>query len=263
VSPARNPADGRRRPWIRVQTDFMFDRFGTRLQSLFGPAGPGTWVAVLAAAKRSPVEGVFTYASEEEGWRLLGFSHRPGFTLGEFFDVTGAAKQTRRRARGQLTDVHLTRFEQFQQWRSRPPAGETKPSSRPTNADGVRMESGPDAPPDKDNDKDRDKDSDNDSTAAGGGAASKEEEVQQVLDEWMPLRIAGAIPGPPVRTQDGLRRKLLNEIRADSEKIGELRQQIIAATPRPHKHRFEWMDDDHDDPRGRYCTGCHTWENHE
>lgn len=111
-------SDARRRQYFMVSVEVMQDPLGVCLQKEFGPAGIAAWVALLAAAKRSLVEGQITFASEADGWMQLGFPEPPGISLTEFLRTTGRMKQTRRRRRGGLTDVVLIRWGELQ--KSRP-----------------------------------------------------------------------------------------------------------------------------------------------
>jgi hypothetical protein len=104
--------DGRRRRWIPLSVEFPHDKTGTRLQEEFGPAGLAVWVAMLTAAKRAPIQGTFTYHSEEGAWLELGILNPP-FPLVDFLKVTGQLKKTRKRRRGRITDVQITAWEQW------------------------------------------------------------------------------------------------------------------------------------------------------
>lgn len=104
--------DGRRRRWIPLSVEFPFDKTGTRLQEEFGAAGLGVWVAMLTAAKRAHVQGVFSYTTEEEAWANLGIT-TPPFALDDFLRVTGHMKKTRKRRRGRITDVFITAWEDW------------------------------------------------------------------------------------------------------------------------------------------------------
>jgi len=162
----RNPTDPRRRPWIAVSVDVGLDAFGDRLQERFGLAGIGAWVLLLAAAKKSPVEGQVTFASDEEFWRLLGLRDPPGFSPSAFLSTTGQFHQTARRRRGRLTDVSIPQWGGLQRWRdgSRPEVGgsSTPKKAKPerTNTWRERNESGWNTAADLDRNQDQDKDSD-------------------------------------------------------------------------------------------------------
>jgi hypothetical protein len=143
-----------------MPVEWPFDALGTRLLDEFGNPGIAVWSCFLAAAKRSPLEGTISFTTEEEAWSQLGLEP-PQFTLDEFLKVTGAMKETRRRRRGRITDVTLTRWEELQQTLKRQLARERKARSRAENARDKGVT-------DRDPDRDRDKDPDPD---PGGGLA--------------------------------------------------------------------------------------------
>jgi len=87
--------DRRRRRWIKLSADFPFDSTSTRIGDKFGPVGVLLWAAYLTACKRGGIEGRITYASEEDGWLLLGVEPQE-WTLAQFFAFTGRLKQTRK-----------------------------------------------------------------------------------------------------------------------------------------------------------------------
>lgn len=106
--PAEN-SDRRRRQYVPLVTTFAHGRTAERLIAKFGRDGLLVWVCYLAACKRAPEQGVFEYVSEGEGWGLLGLrGHEPAFTLADFFRTTGQLHKTSRRARGQLTTIACT-----------------------------------------------------------------------------------------------------------------------------------------------------------
>lgn len=164
--------DGRRRPWIAVSVNVAHSTTGTRLQEELGPAALAAWIGLLAACKRSPIEGRISFTSESEAWQIIGILEpkRLGFTLEEFLDVLGRLKQTRRTGnntprtrnktertpRGRVTNVQVTHWEQWQ-----------RPRSEPRNANEKQTKSERDAPPDQDQDQDHDIDPDPDQRGLG------------------------------------------------------------------------------------------------
>jgi hypothetical protein len=128
--------DGRRRRWIPLSVEFPFDKTGTRLQEEFGAAGIGVWVAMLTAAKRSHVQGTFSYTTEEEAWINLGIT-TPPFPLDEFLRVTGQLKKTRRRRRGRITDVQITAWEE---WNDAPRTGSGRSQKSWSQDDSARQD---------------------------------------------------------------------------------------------------------------------------
>jgi hypothetical protein len=100
-----------RRPetFVPLSVRFITGRTGTKLLEKFGRDGPLVWAAYLAACKLSRPEGEIVYASEAEGWALLGLSeHEPDFTLDAFFTFTGRMKKTRRTRSGRVSYVVCT-----------------------------------------------------------------------------------------------------------------------------------------------------------
>ncbi len=104
-------SDTFRRPelFLPLSVRFASGRTGTALQNRFGLPGLAVWAAYLAACKLNRPEGEIVYASETEGWAILGLrGHEPEFSLQEFFGFTGNLKKTRRTRSGQLTYVVCT-----------------------------------------------------------------------------------------------------------------------------------------------------------
>ena len=101
--------------FFHVDVQFGHKRTCERLLDRFGHAGPLVFLLVLAEAKKSNPAGTFTYESEEGAWRTLGLmSHRPDFTIDEFFTVLGQYKQTRKTRSGRITNVILTQWGRWQ-----------------------------------------------------------------------------------------------------------------------------------------------------
>jgi len=128
---------GAKRRWIPLSTEFPHDNTGTRLQEEFGPAGIGIWVALLTAAKRAHVQGQFSYVSEGDAWEKLGVIDPP-CTFEEFIEMTGRMKKTRKRARGRITDVQITGWEQ---WNNAPRTGSGRQQTPSVPPDSVRRNS--------------------------------------------------------------------------------------------------------------------------
>ena len=105
------------RPFRYVPLSVHFATGSTRgkLLSRYSHAGLLTWVCLIAAAKRSRIQGEFTYVSEEQGWEELGLGYpfTPDFTLDEFFRFTGQLKLTRKRRDGQRKHIEITRWEEW------------------------------------------------------------------------------------------------------------------------------------------------------
>jgi hypothetical protein len=105
-----------RRPelYVPLSVRFVTGRTGTRLLERFGRDGPLVWAAYLAACKLNRPEGEIVYASEAEGWTLLGLhGHEPEFSLDAFFTFTGRIKKTRRTRSGRMFYVVCTPWERW------------------------------------------------------------------------------------------------------------------------------------------------------
>jgi len=153
--------DGRRRQWLPLSSEFPFDKTGTRLQEELGIAGPLVWVYLLTAAKRSDIQGWFTYTTDDEAWRNLGVANPAavGFTLDDFFTLTGRLKKTARRRRGRITDVRITAWEE---WNNTPRTGSGRTEKSKSAPLFVRHPTEKPAP-EADEERAYDSDSDNDS----------------------------------------------------------------------------------------------------
>lgn len=71
-----------------------------------------TWMLLLAAAKREPNQGTFTFTSEPEAWTKLGATAN-GFTFNEFITWCGRAKKTRRTVSGRVSYVEIIGWQQW------------------------------------------------------------------------------------------------------------------------------------------------------
>lgn len=132
--------DGRRRRWLPLSSRFPRDNTGLTLLEEFGNSGLVVWVAFLTACKRNPVEGQFSYSSEEEAWIELGVQPCD-FTLKEFFDVTGRLHVTRRQnRRGRLVTIVATTWSD---WKVRPHRGADERTTSGPRADHAVLTSGP------------------------------------------------------------------------------------------------------------------------
>lgn len=102
--------DGRRRRYVPLDTLVAFSPFGAKLVEKWGMEGLCAWMLLLAAAKREPVQGTFTYTSEPEAWTKLG-AVATSFTFEEFVAFCGRFKQTRKRRSGRVTYVSIPSWE--------------------------------------------------------------------------------------------------------------------------------------------------------
>ena len=144
--------DGRRRRFFAVDPEFPFDRLANRLLSEFGPAGVVVWIYVVAAAKRAPVEGYFSYTSDAEAWEKLGIDQQHAdFTLDEFFTLTGHLHETKKHARVGVTTIDLRRWDELQLTINRQIDAERQARSRARN---TRTQGVTDQDQDQDQDQD-------------------------------------------------------------------------------------------------------------
>jgi hypothetical protein len=126
--------DGRRRQYVPLSVRFADGATGTRILETFGPGGLAAWACLLAAAKRSSTQGVFSYSSEADAWSKLGlYGHDMGFTFEAFVALLGRLKQTRRAKRGRVVDVVLTHWGDWNQTIKRETEAEKKRRKRAQN----------------------------------------------------------------------------------------------------------------------------------
>lgn len=148
--------DRRRRRWFSLSALYPHGETARRIQAEFGRDGLLVWILFLAACKRSPIQGSFSYTSEEGAWAELGLldpADRPGFSLDEFWTFTGRLKQTRRTRSGHVSHVSATHWKEWQDASARRIEAERKSRKR--------AEKTPDIPAldsDRDTDRDRDRD---------------------------------------------------------------------------------------------------------
>lgn len=109
----------RRRRFYRVDVEFFHKHTCDRLLTSLGPWGALAFLSLIAAAKRSSIPGHVVIASEGEFWQQLGlYGHDLPFTMDQLLRRLGELKQTKKTRFGQLTDIKLTRFSEWQQeWR--------------------------------------------------------------------------------------------------------------------------------------------------
>jgi hypothetical protein len=104
--------DRRRSRYVPVDVMIAFGEFGSKLIEKWGMEGICAWLLFLAACKREPVQGTFTYTTDEEGWRKLGAA-ATGFSLDTFFTHTGHQKKTRRTRHGRIKYVTCTSWDEW------------------------------------------------------------------------------------------------------------------------------------------------------
>lgn len=136
--------DGRRRRYVPVDVLVAFSPFGTRLHDKWGMEGLCTWMLFLAAAKREPAQGVFTFTSEVEAWTKLG-AVATRFDFAAFITFCGRNKQTRKTRSGRVTYVEITGWKDWNDaWRTQQDS-EQKSRKRATSKPTKRRNSGADA----------------------------------------------------------------------------------------------------------------------
>lgn len=117
--------------YVPLSVRFITGGTGTTLLETFGRDGPLVWAAYLAACKINRPEGEISYASDTEGWALLGLAgYEPSFTLDDFFAVTGRLKKTRRTRSGRVSHVSCTVWERWSDAQARDAARQRKARSR-------------------------------------------------------------------------------------------------------------------------------------
>jgi hypothetical protein len=131
----QQPFDKRRRRYVPVDAFLAFGPFGVALKNKWGMEGLCAWMLLLAAAKREPEQGIFTFTSEPEAWTKLG-AIPTAFTLKEFLSFCGHHKQTRRRCSGGITYVSITGWAQWNKAWNRQQEGSQNPSKQAQNTTG-------------------------------------------------------------------------------------------------------------------------------
>lgn len=122
--------DNRRRPYVPMDVLVAFDDFGTALIEKWGMEGICTWMLFLASCKREPIQGTFTYTTDEEAWGKIGAAATL-LTLDEFFRFTGRWKKTSKTRSGRIKYVKITP-KLWDKWNTRPGRN---PSKSPQNTD--------------------------------------------------------------------------------------------------------------------------------
>lgn len=182
-------ADARRRQWLAVDTHYASSKLALGLREHFGIIGVTVFDLFLRACKRNAIQGEVTYNSDQDFLAQIGM---PGlvlvnetgtaWTLDEFFTYVGQQKNTRRTRRGGLTVVSSTRWEQWENTRSKARNIGPLPARNESNAGA-----------DNDSDHDIDNDLDNE-----GGIAVVADEVEipaSVWSEYAKRRFAMQSPG--------------------------------------------------------------------
>jgi hypothetical protein len=124
--------DNRRRRYVPLDVYTAFGKTGTHLLKKWGMEGLCTWHLLLAAAKREPIQGTFTYVTDVEAWAKLGAAATL-FTVDEFFAFTGRIKQTRKTRVGRIKNVEITQWGDWNKAFERQTEAEKKSRTRPQN----------------------------------------------------------------------------------------------------------------------------------
>ena len=126
--------------WLKLDAYFLAKPFTIRVLERFGPAGVVTWVAYLAACKRNPTQGRFTFTSDADAVCQLLLQDLPlvdakgqPWTIDEFFAFTGRMKQTKKTRHGHVRNVISTHWKQWQNAQKTDDARERKRRSRAQN----------------------------------------------------------------------------------------------------------------------------------
>lgn len=102
--------DKRVRRYVPLDVFVAFEEPGLTLRQKWGNDGLLAWALYLAACKREPIQGRFTYVSDAEAWGKLGMDAPGGFTLDDFFRLTGRLKNTSRTRSGRVSNVLCTKW---------------------------------------------------------------------------------------------------------------------------------------------------------
>lgn len=142
--------DGRRRPWLAMDVYYYDSNLACGVRERFGVVGVSVFDAFLRACKRNPVEGQVSYANVPDFLMQIGL---PGLALvdegGDTWELDmlwtylGRMKNVRKTVRGRITNVRSTRWERWQNSRS-----------KPENTDAIPNRKRGDATPYKDKDTD-------------------------------------------------------------------------------------------------------------
>lgn len=193
------------RQWLVFDADFFDNSFTLALLERFGPAGVTLFMAFLCGCKRNHIQGRISYRNEFEALEKLGvatmqLADKEGlpFTLDEYWEFTGAYKQTRRTRQGHTWNVFATGWEDWQQSKNRLVAAERKRRSR---AEKRHNDEG------RDNDSERDSETDSDGVTKSRGKPKPPE--PPAYRDWVPD--AAVSPETPKRIRPELISQLLRQ----------------------------------------------------
>lgn len=157
---------GKRRRFVPISVHFAHGSTGTALLEEFGKDGLLVWVCLIAAAKRSAVQGQYIHLSDAETWATFGLaSSPPEFSFEDFLKATGKLHQTSRRRSGRVLYVSLTHWDEWNPTRARPSSGAqntSKTNDFGQTLDGSKADEGP---PDSDSESDSEHESEEEQDA--------------------------------------------------------------------------------------------------
>lgn len=151
--------DGRKRVWLAMDVMYYGADLGRGLRERFGVVGLTVFDAFLRACKRSLNEGEVSYISDADFLSIIGLEgldlrDEKGvpWSLDDFWTYLGRMKNVRRTHSGRITHVRSTRWERWQNSRSRA----TNAGPLPTNSerDMASDKTGQDTDIEKDTDTD-------------------------------------------------------------------------------------------------------------
>lgn len=100
--------------YVPLSVTFAHGSTGARLIEEFGAKGLLVWVCLIAACKRSLVQGQYEHVSDAETWATFGLSQDPpDFIFEEFLRTTGRLRKTTQRRSGRILYVSLSSWEEW------------------------------------------------------------------------------------------------------------------------------------------------------
>ncbi len=134
--------DGRKRTWLAMDVQYYDSNLAIGIREKFGVVGVVVFDAFLRACKRSSIEGQIAYASLPDFLHMIGLpglelvdEQGRGWSLDALWTYLGRMKNTSRTRSGRITYVRSTRWERWQNPRSRAQNSDTIPTNyeRDTN----------------------------------------------------------------------------------------------------------------------------------
>lgn len=136
--------DRRRRQYVPLYVHFAAGHTGQEILKRFGVAGLGTWACLLAAAKRSSVQGSFEWYSEADAWRQLALHvpHDIDFTFEEFVKALGRLHLVRTTKRGEVKTTEISAWNEWNTVLKRQQGADRKRAARSANEVKTRSKRG-------------------------------------------------------------------------------------------------------------------------